>query len=74
MNLDSKTTRRLDFFASQMTTVSKEGWVGVVILILFLIGGLYALVVQIIEGHIVTGMRDNVVWGLYIQLYLFYWD
>ena len=42
------------------------------LLILFLIGGLYALVVQIIEGHIVTGMRDNVVWGLYIANFIFF--
>ena len=25
--------------------------------------GIYGLVLQIDKGHIVTGMRDNVVWG-----------
>ena len=28
--------------------------------------GIYALVLQIDKGHEVTGMRDNVVWGVYI--------
>lgn len=32
---------------------------------------LYALVLQLIEGHIITGMRDNVVWGVYIVNFVF---
>jgi len=28
--------------------------------------GLYALILQIVKGHSITGMRDNVVWGVYI--------
>lgn len=34
--------------------------------------GIYALVTQIDKGHIVTGMRDNVVWGLYIVNFIFF--
>jgi molybdopterin-containing oxidoreductase family membrane subunit len=34
--------------------------------------GIYALVQQIDKGHIVTGMRDNVVWGLYIVNFIFF--
>ena len=34
--------------------------------------GFYALHVQITEGHIVTGMRDNVVWGIYIVNFIFF--
>jgi Ni/Fe-hydrogenase subunit HybB-like protein len=34
--------------------------------------GIYALVLQIDKGHIVTGMRDNVVWGLYIVNFIFF--
>ncbi len=45
----------------------KPGILGLVVLGLILTGGVYALLVQIIEGHIVTGMRDNVVWGIYIM-------
>lgn len=34
--------------------------------------GIYALVLQIDKGHEVTGMRDNVVWGLYIVNFIFF--
>jgi Ni/Fe-hydrogenase subunit HybB-like protein len=36
------------------------------------LAGIYALYYQIAEGHIVTGMRDNVVWGLYIVNFIFF--
>lgn len=35
------------------------------------LGG-YALYLQIAKGHKVTGMRDNVVWGLYIANFIFF--
>jgi len=72
MNLDPKSTRSLHFFTAQMTRISKPGIIGLVILGLLLAGGLYALFVQIIDGHIVTGMRDNVVWGIYIANFIFF--
>ncbi|TFH38356.1 MAG: hypothetical protein E4G95_03765 [Bacteroidia bacterium] len=34
--------------------------------------GIYGLVLQIDQGHIVTGMRDNVVWGVYIVNFIFF--
>ena len=34
--------------------------------------GIFALIQQIDKGHIVTGMRDNVVWGLYIVNFIFF--
>jgi len=39
-------------------------WIGSLVAIILV--GLYAFVVQFMHGHIVTGMRDNVVWGIYI--------
>ncbi len=36
-----------------------------------LLGG-YALYLQIAKGHAVTGMRDHVVWGLYIANFIFF--
>ena len=72
MELDQKATRALNYFTAQMVTISRSGMAQIAILILFLLGGLYALIVQIIEGHIVTGMRDNVVWGLYIANFIFF--
>ena len=46
-----------------------------IINVLALIGviciGLYAMVLQFINGHLITGMRDNVVWGVYIVNFVF---
>ncbi len=72
MDQDPKTTRALNFFAAQMVSISKSGIIQLIILSIFILGGLYALIVQIIEGHIVTGMRDNVVWGIYIVNFIFF--
>lgn len=72
MKLDSKSRKSLDYFATQMVSVSKSGMVQVAVLLVFILGGLYGLVVQIVEGHIVTGMRDNVVWGIYIANFIFF--
>jgi Ni/Fe-hydrogenase subunit HybB-like protein len=40
--------------------------------ILLILFGIFALLQQIIYGHIVTGMRDNVVWGFYIVNFIFF--
>jgi len=42
-----------------------------VFFILFSVG-IYGLILQIDQGHIVTGMRDNVVWGFYIVNFIFF--
>jgi Ni/Fe-hydrogenase subunit HybB-like protein len=72
MHLDSKSARSLDYFAAQMVTISKPGIIGLIVLIVFMFGGFYALYIQIVDGHIVTGMRDNVVWGIYIANFIFF--
>ena len=43
----------------------------VFVLAIIICVGLYALALQIIDGHIITGMRDNVVWGVYIVNFVF---
>jgi len=44
--------------------------------VLFLLGiiglGVYAFIAQVTQGHEVTGMRDNVVWGIYIVNFIFF--
>ena len=40
--------------------------------LLWIVLGAYALYLQIAKGHDVTGMRDNVVWGLYIANFIFF--
>ncbi len=45
-------------------------WVAFLSLLVFI--GLYALIVQIRDGQVVTGMRDNVVWGIYDINFIFF--
>ncbi|MCF8372658.1 MAG: polysulfide reductase NrfD [Bacteroidales bacterium] len=72
MNIDSKTQRTLNKFIPQLESMSKFGIAFLVILILIFFAGVYALYVQLTEGHIVTGMRDQVVWGLFIVNFIFF--
>jgi molybdopterin-containing oxidoreductase family membrane subunit len=59
-------------FAPQIerTSIVQTLWI---LLLVGIIGlGFYALYIQISQGHIVTGMRDNVVWGIYIVNFIFF--
>jgi len=54
--------------------IEKPGflWIIKVVVLAFVICvGFYAVVLQFIEGHLITGMRDNVVWGVYIVNFVF---
>ena len=51
---------------------SKKWWAWIFLLLLFIGYGLYALVIQIVDGHAATGMRDHVVWGIYIANFIFF--
>ena len=51
------------------STISKI-WIGFLVAIISV--GLYAFVIQVLNGHEVTGMRDNVVWGIYIINFIFF--
>ncbi|MCX6244534.1 MAG: polysulfide reductase NrfD [Bacteroidetes bacterium] len=72
--MENKPTREklLREFAPQIERISASS----VLWILFLLGvigiGVYAFVTQVTEGHEVTGMRDNVVWGIYIVNFIFF--
>lgn len=69
---DEKTQQNLYAFKPQLEKMSNAG-IGLIVFLLAVIGfGIYALYVQIVDGHIVTGMRDNVVWGLYIVNFIFF--
>ncbi len=46
--------------------------VWIIFLALLVCLGIFALVMQILKGHIITGMRDNVVWGIYIVNFIFF--
>ncbi|MCX6246357.1 MAG: polysulfide reductase NrfD [Bacteroidetes bacterium] len=70
-NKDTK-EKLLREFAPQLEKTSSA----TLIWILFLLGvigwGVYAFITQVTQGHIVTGMRDNVVWGIYIVNFIFF--
>ncbi len=59
-------------FAPQIEKTSKTWWFFFVIFFALALFGVYGLYTQIAEGHIVTGMRDNVVWGVYIVNFIFF--
>jgi Ni/Fe-hydrogenase subunit HybB-like protein len=59
-------------FAPQLQTKTKLGKAWFIILIAGILIGLFGLYIQITKGHIVTGMRDYVVWGVYIVNFIFF--
>lgn len=56
----------------EIETTSTKWYITFFILFVFFAIGVYGLVLQIDKGHIVTGMRDNVVWGFYIVNFIFF--
>lgn len=59
-------------FSRQLDTRGAFGFFWMVSLLLVIAWGFFALFTQFIEGHKVTGMRDNVVWGMYIANFIFF--
>ena len=72
METNKRSTTILADFVPYLVTFKKSWYLRVVILSLIIIFGLYAFFVQLVKGHIVTGMRDNVVWGVYIINFIFF--
>lgn len=64
-----------DLFNHQRPVIEKFGrraWGWTIFYLLWIGLGGYALYLQVAKGHDVTGMRDNVVWGLYIANFIFF--
>ncbi len=59
-------------FAPQIERTGKLGKLWIAFLVAVLLLGVFALYWQVSRGHIVTGMRDNVVWGVYIVNFIFF--
>lgn len=59
-------------FAPQLEKTGLLGKIWIAILAALILMGIFALYWQISRGHIVTGMRDNVVWGMYIVNFIFF--
>ena len=58
--------------APEIEKTGKSWYIVFGIFLLIFAVGIYGLVQQIDKGHIVTGMRDNVVWGVYIVNFIFF--
>lgn len=63
---------KLKEFRNQVERPKTKSIIWIVFLSLLILWGIYALYIQITQGHIVTGMRDNVVWGIYIVNFIFF--
>ena len=72
MENNSKVAALLERFAPQMTRTTRLEKVLVTVCGLTVLWGVYALYIQATKGHSVTGMRDNVVWGVYIVNFIFF--
>ena len=69
MNVDNQLVKNL---IPEIEKTSKSWYVIFSIFLAIFLVGIYALYQQIDKGHIVTGMRDNVVWGMYIVNFIFF--
>jgi molybdopterin-containing oxidoreductase family membrane subunit len=72
MKASKTATDRLREFAPQIEQVSfrTKIWIGILLASIAVAG--FALLQQIVKGHVVTGMRDHVVWGLFIANFIFF--
>jgi Ni/Fe-hydrogenase subunit HybB-like protein len=71
VNTDNKSNLIKEFVPS-IEKPSTQWYAWVIILAAFVLFGMYALIRQIAEGQIITGMRDNVVWGIYTANFVFF--
>ncbi len=69
---NSKALDLLKEFSPQIEKTSKMWYIFFFICLLTFAFGVYGLISQITGGHIVTGMRDHVVWGVYIVNFIFF--
>jgi molybdopterin-containing oxidoreductase family membrane subunit len=67
-----QTDELLQKFKYPLTKPSKQWWILFIAMCAVFGIGIFALVKLIIEGHIITGMRDHVVWGVFIVNFIFF--
>ncbi len=71
-NLNISYSEKIEEFRHQIERPTVKNWIWMIFLVFVILMGIFALVTQIVGGHIVTGMRDNVVWGIYIVNFIFF--
>lgn len=70
--MDPKITDKLLSKDTSFIEKPRVGWIIKVVLLATVLGiAFYALYLQITQGHLITGMRDHVVWGVYIVNFVF---
>ncbi len=69
---DPSFDKHLQVFKNPISKPSKAWKVLFGFLLSLVLIGVIALIYQILYGHSVTGMRDHVVWGLYIITFVFF--
>jgi molybdopterin-containing oxidoreductase family membrane subunit len=72
MDIKKRKQELVKEFLPKVVHPTKWSNIWVIILSMIILVGLYAFIVQVRKGHIVTGMRDNVVWGIYIINFIFF--
>ena len=72
MNVTENQNATLKYFAPHLEKFSTRSkmWAG--FLLALIAFGMFGLYKQIVDGHGVTGMRDYVVWGVYIVNFVFF--
>ena len=72
MDIVKRKTELVNEFSPMLEKSTKTSKIWISFLIFIILVGLVAFVIQAVKGHIVTGMRDNVVWGIYIINFIFF--
>ena len=72
MNIDTRKRELVKELSPMLEKSSLLSKIWIAALISIILVGLYAFVLQLANGHQVTGMRDNVVWGIYIVNFIFF--
>ena len=70
--MENEQNKVLKEFAPQLEQTSIQGYAWIIFLLAVIGLGIFAFIKQVTDGHEVTGMRDNVVWGVYIVNFIFF--
>ncbi len=70
--MENEQNNPLKEFAPQLERTTMQGYTWILFLLLVIGVGFYAFLQLVLHGHEVTGMRDNVVWGVYIVNFIFF--
>jgi Ni/Fe-hydrogenase subunit HybB-like protein len=72
MDINKRKRELVNEFSPMLEKTSIVSKLWIVALIAIILVGLYAFYLQLMNGHKITGMRDNVVWGIYIINFIFF--